>query len=179
MVEVANGEVVRAESPSRRHQSAAHRLQSILDSAAETHMSRYQDGCLDVSTDFDLLLWELPRVTIRRPDVALHACAPDDLRPLPASMAKLVIEIVSPGTEFVDTADKLAEYAIAGIPWYWIVRIEKNSVVSIKTYVLDHVVGLYRPHVELEPPVGDGETIVDVPIRIKIDWSRLTDLVRT
>jgi Uma2 family endonuclease len=178
LVEIVNGDAVRAEAPARSHQKASHRLSELLDVATERHMSRHQDGCLDVSTDFDVLLWELPRMTVRRPDVALHECAPDDLRPLPASLVKLVVEIVSPGTEFIDTADKKAEYALAGIPWYWIVRIVDNRVVSIETYVLDHVLGLYRPHIKLEADEAEQSVIVDVPIRIKIVGQALAGLVR-
>jgi Uma2 family endonuclease len=176
LVEVVNGEAVRAEAPTRPHQKATRRLADLIETAAEAHMSRYNDGCLDVDTDFDVLLWELPRVTIRRPDVALFQCAPADLRPLPASMVQLVIEVISPGTERIDRADKLAEYALAGIPWYWIVWTGDNRVESIETYVLDHVSRLYRLHAKV--PRTDGETVIDVPIEVPIDWGRLDGLVR-
>ncbi|MEV6767068.1 Uma2 family endonuclease [Nocardia sp. NPDC051030] len=176
LVEVVNGEAVRAESPSRQHQKAARRIADLIETAAELHMGRYNDGCLDIDTDFDVLLWELPRATIRRPDVALFDCAPSELRPLPASKVKLVVEIISPGTERVDTADKLAEYALAGIPWYWIVYVVDNDVAAIETYVLDHVLNQYRPHQKLER--SDEITPVDLPIAIKVDWKRLTQLAR-
>ncbi|MBB5912418.1 Uma2 family endonuclease [Nocardia transvalensis] len=176
LVEVVNGEAVRAESPLRAHQKAARRLAAMVESAAETHMGVHNDGCLDVDTDFDVVLWELPRVTIRRPDVALFRCAPGELRPLPASMIELIIEVVSPGTERVDTADKLAEYAQAGIPWYWIAWVADNRVVSIETHVLDHVLRQYRPHAKLQP--SEAESVVDVPIRIRIEWGRLDGLTR-
>ncbi|MFB7723481.1 Uma2 family endonuclease [Nocardia sp. NPDC056100] len=176
LVEVVNGEAVRAESPSRPHQKAGRRIADLLETAAEAHISRYNDGCLDVDTDFDVLLWELPRVTIRRPDVALFECAPPDLRPLPASKVKLVVEIVSPGTERIDMADKMAEYALAGIPWYWIVHIADNDVVAIETYVLDHVSSQYRRHLELEHT--NGVTDIELPIAIKLDWTRLSGLAR-
>ena len=179
LVEVVNGEAVRAEAPLRTHQNAGRRLADLLDAAAEAHMAKYPETCLDVSTDFDMSLWELPRLTIRRPDVALYECVPGELRPLPASKVKLVVEIVSPGSEHVDTADKLAEYALAGIPWYWIVRIVDNDVVSIKTHVLDHVLGQYRPHVEWEPAApSDTQVVIDLPIRVQLDWTRLRGLVR-
>ncbi|MFI1911657.1 Uma2 family endonuclease [Nocardia sp. NPDC020380] len=176
LVEVVNGEAVRAEAPIRPHQKAGRRIADMVEAAADLHMNRFNDGCLDVDTDFDVLLWELPRVTIRRPDVALIECAPPELRPFPASKVKLIIEIVSPGTERVDTADKLAEYALAGIPWYWIVHIADNAVAAIQTYVLDHVLNQYRPHEKFE--WTEGITAIDVPIAIKLDWTRLTHLAR-
>jgi len=176
LVEVANGEAVRAESPLRPHQKAARRLADLVEIAADAHMSKYNDGCLDVDTDFDVMLWELPRLTIRRPDVALFHCAPPELRPLPASMVKLVIEIVSPGSERIDTTDKLIEYAFAGIPWYWIVRLGENRVDAIDVYVLDHVLGYYRLHRKLQR--ADEDSGIDMPIEIKLDWKRLSELSR-
>ncbi|WP_051179336.1 Uma2 family endonuclease [Nocardia concava] len=175
-VEVVNGEAVRAEAPMRPYQKAARRIADMVETAAAARMERYNDGCLDVDIDFDVLLWELPRTTIRRPDVALFECAPPEWRPLRASMVKLVIEILSPGTERVDTADKLAEYALAGIPWYWIVHIADNAVAAIHTYVLDHVLNQYRPHQKLE--WFDGTVQIDMPITIDLDWNRLTQLSR-
>jgi hypothetical protein len=79
-VEVVNGQAIRCESPSRAHQAAARRLAGVLESAAGEYMSLHPGSCLDVSDDFDVTLWEAPDATIRRPDIALHNCAPDDLR---------------------------------------------------------------------------------------------------
>jgi Uma2 family endonuclease len=121
-----------------------------------------------------VLLWELPRATIRRPDVALFDCAPNELRPLPATLVKLAIEVVSPGSEKLDTGDKKAEYALAGIPWYWVVWVDDNRVSSIEIHVLDHVLRQYRPHRIIEP--GDGPTVVDLPVRVRIEWDALAGL---
>jgi Uma2 family endonuclease len=174
-VEVVNGEVVRAESPQRVHQKASRRISELIEAAAMSHVSRY-GGCLDVDMDFDVVLWEFPRATIRRPDVALIDCAPNDLRPLPASLVKLAVEVVSPGTEIVDTAEKKAEYALAGVPWYWLVWVADNRVATIEIHVLDHVLGQYRSHCKLQPT--DTTTEIDVPIRVEIDWNQLADLIR-
>ncbi|MFE9578241.1 Uma2 family endonuclease [Nocardia sp. NPDC006044] len=174
LVEIVNGEAVRAESPTRAHQKAARRIAELIETAAAAHVDQYRDGCLDVNTDFDVVLWEFPEATIRRPDVALFDCAPDDLRPLPASMVKLVVEVVSPGSEKTDIAEKKAEYALAGIPWYWIVWIADNQVSSIQIHVLDHAFGQYRLHAQLKPTTV--ETIVEMPIQIEVDWERLSAL---
>lgn len=71
----------------------------------------HRDACLDVSNDFDVILWEVPTATIRRPDLALHNCAPDDVRPLPASYVRVVVEVVSPGSDKTDRVEKMGEHA--------------------------------------------------------------------
>ncbi|QLY32834.1 Uma2 family endonuclease [Nocardia huaxiensis] len=174
MVEVVNGDVVRAEPPAPAHRNAARRIATMLEAGAETHMSRYNDGRLYAGTDIDLVLWEFPRVTVRRPDVALFTCEPTDVGPLPASRVKIAVEVVSPVTERIDTADKQAEYALAGIPWYWLVWMDRDRVTAIDTHVL--VLGQYRTHRRITPVIP-GETLVDMPIEIRIDWTRLFGLV--
>jgi Uma2 family endonuclease len=176
-VELVNGQVVRCEHPSRAHQAAATRLAAMLDAAAESHMERNPGTCLDTSGDFDVLLWEIPAATIRSPDAALFDCAPDDVRPLPASLVKIVVEVVSPSSRKADKLDKMAEYADAGIPFYWLIWLSGDHVLSIDIHVLDHTLGYYRLYRTLTP---EQETsAIDVPIRIDIDWTRLTHLVRT
>ncbi|MVU81979.1 hypothetical protein GPX89_32665 [Nocardia sp. ET3-3] len=176
LVEVENGQAVRAESPIRQHQTAQRRLAEMLDAAVAAYIDQYHGDCLDLNTDFDVLLWEMPRTTIRRPDVAVFDCAPDELRPLPASLVKLAIEILSPGTENVDLVVKKAEYARAGIPWYWIVTLGDNRVQMIEIYVLDHVLEQYRPFRKLVPE--EQPAVVELPMEITIDWSRLSVLTR-
>jgi Uma2 family endonuclease len=176
-VELVNGQVVRCEHPSRAHQAAATRVAAMLDAAAEGHMERNPGTCLDTSGDFDVLLWEIPAATIRSPDAALFDCAPDDVRPLPASLLKVVVEVVSPSSRKADKLDKMAEYADAGIPFYWLIWLSGDHVLSIDIHVLDHTLGYYRLYRILTP---EQETnVIDVPIRIDIDWTRLTHLVRT
>ena len=187
-VELVNGQVVRCEKPSRAHQAAATRLAAMLDAAADAYMERNPGSCLDTSSDFDVLLWEVPATTIRSPDAALFdyrgyggrppegSCAPNDERPLPAFHVKVIVEVVSPGSRKADKLDKMAEYADAGIPFYWLVWLSGDHVVSIDIHVLDHTLGYYRLYQTLTP---EQETsTVEVPIRIQVDWNRLTYLVR-
>jgi Uma2 family endonuclease len=56
----------------------------------------------------------------------------------------LVIEIVSPGSETQDTTDKPGEYAKAGIPHYWIVRLDNTGVSTIERYQPDRATMLYN-----------------------------------
>ncbi|MFI5539380.1 hypothetical protein ACIA5H_23645 [Nocardia sp. NPDC051900] len=82
LVEVVNGDAVRCESPSRAHQKAVHRLLAMLESAAREYMAEDPSACLDANHDFDVVLWEVPRATIRRPDIALFECVPADVPPM-------------------------------------------------------------------------------------------------
>ena len=175
-VELVNGQVVRSEKPSRAHQAAATRVVALLDAAAEAHMKRNTGTCLDTSSDFDVLLWEIPAATIRSPDAALFDCAPNDVRPLPASLVKVVVEVVSPGSRKADKLDKMAEYADAGIPFYWLVWLSDDDVLSIDVHVLDHTLGYYRLFRTLTPE--QEVSTIEVPIRVQVDWRRLTRLVR-
>ena len=135
-VEVVNGQAVRCEAPRRAHQAAARRLATVLESAAGDYVALHPGSGLDVSNDFDVILWEVPTATIRRPDLALHNCAPDDVRPLPASYIRVIVEVVSPGSDKTDRVEKMGEYASAGIPFYWLVWISDNRVASIDVHVL-------------------------------------------
>jgi len=175
-VEVVNGQVVRCDSPTRQHQTAARRIINLFEAAVELHMAQREGECVDVNGDFDVTLWKLPKATIRRPDAAIFDCAPEDLRPLPASLIKVIVEVVSPGTRKTDKTDKMAEYAQAGIPFYWLVWVSDNRVTSIDVHVIDHTTTMYRPYRSFFPE--EETSTVEVPIRIKIDWSRLAELVR-
>lgn len=174
-VEVVNGQAVRCEAPRRTHQAAARRLAAVLDGAAAEYAELHQDACLDVSNDFDVILWEVPTATIRRPDLALHNCAPA-VRPLSASCVRVVVEVVSPGSDKTDRVEKMGEYATAGIPFYWLVWISGNRVASIDVHVLDHAVGAYRLLRTLAPE--DEVSVLEVPVRVKVPWSELSTLVR-
>ena len=174
-VELVNGQVVRCDKPTREHQVAASRIVSMLDAAAAAHMAADPDKCLDAAGDFDVQLWEVP-ATVRSPDAALFDCAPRDERPLLAHRVKVIVEVVSPGSRKADKVDKMAEYAEAGIPFYWLVALAGNHVLGIDIHVLDHVTGQYRLHRTLTPE--EEVSTVEVPVRVRIDWTLLTSLVR-
>ena len=57
----------------------------------------------------------------------------------------MVVEIVSPGSVYVDTVDKLAEYAHEGIPVYLVVHLDGDLYVKmIQEYRLDWASRTYR-----------------------------------
>lgn len=49
-------------------------------------------------------------------------------------------------------------------------------MLSVDIHVLDHTLGYYRPYRTLTPE--QEVSIVEVPIRIEVDWARLAHLVR-
>ncbi len=107
---------------------------------------------------------------------ALFDCAANDVRPLPASLLKVVVEVVSPGSRQADKLDKMAEYADADIPLYWLVWLADDHVLSIDIHVLDHTLGYYRLFRTLTPE--QEVSTVEVPIRIQVGWRHLAQLVR-
>jgi Uma2 family endonuclease len=85
---------------------------------------------------------EVPRFHFRRPDVTVYRRIDKDRgrwrRKPYASDCLLVLEIVSADSVTVDIRDKLAEYAAAGFPHYWIVRMDRNDgpAISVERFEL-------------------------------------------
>ncbi|HEX8006397.1 MAG TPA: Uma2 family endonuclease [Trebonia sp.] len=170
-VEVVSGQAVRREPPDDVHQAAARSLATVLDTAASDHTALHPGPPLNVSNDFDVLLWDAPAVTIRRPDIALHNQAPNGLRPVPASYIRVVAEVVSAASDWTDRAGKMGEYAAAGIPFYWLASLAGDNVASIDVRFLDHSIGAYRLLRTLTPE--DEVSVLDVPVRIIVRWNQL------
>jgi Uma2 family endonuclease len=130
MIEVVDGLLVRCESAEPAHQLIAHNFVNVLHEAMKAH-DRKDGSCHRVVPDVDVLMAEMPRFHFRRPDVTVYRCIDQDRgkwrRKPHASDCLLVLEIVSADSVTVDIRDKLAEYAAAGIPHYWIVRMDRND----------------------------------------------------
>ncbi|MFC4106370.1 Uma2 family endonuclease [Micromonospora zhanjiangensis] len=71
----------------------------------------------------------------RIPDLVVWSKAQEDGVWLPVSDVLLVVEIVSPGSEGIDTVTKRGEYATAGIPQYWVV--DQDPAQTVTLYHLD------------------------------------------
>jgi hypothetical protein len=65
------------------------------------------------------------------------------------------------------------EYAKAGIPHYWIVRLDAQGVSIIERYHLDTAVKVYRHVGTFMKDAGGEVPAVSNPIALKIDWSEL------
>jgi Uma2 family endonuclease len=170
-IEIVGGYVVFCESPTPDHQMALRRLAELLERHARAAMDRGHE-CLTVNVDVDVRLRDLP-LHFRRPDVVMYKCL-DRKRGerLRAEHALLVVEVVCPGTEPQDTVDKFGEYAKAGIPNYWIVRLDDVGVSVIEQYQLDRAAMLYK-HVRTHMKAEDWVPMVGTPIPIEIDWAAL------
>jgi Uma2 family endonuclease len=118
-----------------------------------------------------LRLRDIPLLN-RRPDVVLYRCldAGERLRP---EHVQLVIEIVSPGSQTTDEVDKPGEYAKAGIPHYWIVRLDAAGVSMVERYQLDRATSTYKHVGTLMKDEPGSALVLGNPIPITIDWDEL------
>jgi Uma2 family endonuclease len=171
-IEIVDGYVVYCAAPTPDHQTAGRRLANMLERHARAAMSRGHE-CVTVNNDVDLRLRDVPLLS-RRPDVALYKCLDRGRgERLRAEHALLVVEIVSPGSETADTTDKLGEYAKAGIPHYWIVRLDGTGVSIIERYRLDRAATLYKHTGTFMKDETDETPAVSNPIPMVIDWAEL------
>jgi Uma2 family endonuclease len=74
----------------------------------------------------------------RIPDLVVWSKAQSDGVWLPVTDVLLVIEIIFPGSEGVDTVTKRKEYAVAGIPQYWMVDQDAAQTVTMHRLDGDH-----------------------------------------
>jgi Uma2 family endonuclease len=169
-IEIVDGYVAFCEAPSPQHQLAARRLANLVERAARAP-ARQTGDCLTVNIDVDLRLRDIPLLN-RRPDVVLYRCLEDGER-LRAEHAQLVVEIVSPTSETTDEVDKLGEYARAGIPHYWIARLDATGISVIERYRLDRATSQYK-HVSthMKDEAGSSPMLTN-PIPLTIDWEEL------
>lgn len=141
-IEVLDGRVIFCRSGSIRHNIVARRLAQAFDAA------RPSEPCMGVVTDFEVHYMSgrprSPGFSFRRPDVALHRCIPDDVK-LTTADVLVAVEVVSPGSDYIDTVDKRAEYAAEGIPTYLIVHLDRDLRVKIvQEYRLEWAIDTYR-----------------------------------
>jgi Uma2 family endonuclease len=74
----------------------------------------------------------------RTPDLVVWSKVQIDGVWLPVADVLLVAEIVSPGSEGVDTVTKRNEYALAGIPQYWVIDQDSAQTVTMHRRDGDH-----------------------------------------
>jgi Uma2 family endonuclease len=105
---------------------------------------------------------------VRTPDIVIVPF--DVLRTNPARLnaeqVEVAIEVISPGSRRMDTVTKPAEYAEAGIPYYWVVDLEPP--LSLTAY---HLAGEFGYQ---ESPAVTGEFVTTEPFPVRIELTGLT-----
>jgi len=170
-IEIVDGYVVHRQTPTFVQGFAGRLLAGLLERHARTAKDRRR-GCFTVDREEDLRLRDVP-LLIRRPDVVLRTCLHCERGGPRPGHALLVAEIVSPGSETQDTIGKPGEYASAGVPHYWVVRLGNSRFSTIERYRLDRASKRYK-HVGtlMDDEPGDPPQLSD-PIPITIDWDEL------
>jgi Uma2 family endonuclease len=130
--ELQEGNLVLSPSPSPDHMLASGELRDQLKSQLPGTLVVIQDVDIDLQLDRG----DQPG-TSRRPDVVVVEQAEvQRVRRegglLRASEVLLVVEIVSHGSRRMDCVIKRAEYADAGIPYYWIIDLQPSDAVSLR-----------------------------------------------
>lgn len=121
IIELSDGVLIMPPPPSYSHQNTVGELFFVL----KQHVDANDLGTAAVAP-LAVRLWE---GKIREPDVLFfrkehadrigeHHCEPPDW----------VAEVISPGTKQVDEVEKLVEYARAGIPEYWLVDPDEQTI---------------------------------------------------
>lgn len=157
--ELVDGVLVMTPSAGSDHQTVVKRLSRVLDAA-------FDGAGLETVPDIDVALVAAFPPLVRRPDLVgvPQAVLRSHPKRFVAEDVVLAIEVVSPGSVRVDRMHKLAEYAEAGIPHYWIVDIEDEP--HLTAYTL--VDGAYETVAE-----GDGVVELTDPAPVTIDLAAL------
>lgn len=166
MVEVIDGHVIFCQSGTPGHSDVARRLAGRLEAA------RPAEPRTRVSTGIDVRFARsegtVGTFCFRRPDVAVYRDIERGSK-LSARDILMVAEVVSPGSGYTDTVDKLAEYAGEGIPVYLVVFLDRDCCVkSVQEYRLDRSRRTYRLAYTHE-----GEVTVEDPFPAAIAFSEL------
>ena len=133
-IEIVDGMVHVSPKPTAFHNDVARRIANGIE---ETGRPDWW-----ATNDVDLRLRDIPLLN-RQPDVIVYAADTPRDRRIPLSAVLAVVEVVSPGSEHTDRIAKPAEYAEAGIPFYWRVEVMDGEPV-VHTYALDQAEHVYR-----------------------------------
>jgi Uma2 family endonuclease len=154
--ELVNGRLI-LPSPTAIHQDIAVRVKLALEEhCPETHV---------VSTDQSLAI---DYKNEPRPDVVVMPAEHIDVSPVPVAGSLLAVEVVSASQTVREMVDKAKAYAIAKIPYYWIIDSHDEQL-SLTELILDPATGRYQLG---EATIGVFET--DQPFPVTIDLPALS-----
>lgn len=160
-LELVEGVLAVSPRPIRPHQIAAGNLMVAINLQLPSTLAATQDSEVVIEADFP--------ATVRAPDVLVMSksvCQLEEYR-VDASEVLLAVEIISPGSRKVDRIFKAAEYAGAGIPYYWIVDLTSPASLTALTLV-------GREYEVIEK--ATGPVTLSEPATITVDVSKLTEL---
>ena len=149
--ELVDGALLLSPTPTPRHTGVASRLLVALANV----VGEGWDVLADPGVTFDQRNYREPDVAVVRSE-ALSAAS------ITPADVLLAVEVVSPSSVSNDRITKPAQYAAAGIPWFW--RIETDPPLLVQHALVD---GVYRE-------VGRGSGVVRVtrPVDVAIDLAR-------
>lgn len=120
--EVIGGELIVNPAPTAGHQDVVGNIYVILRTYAQ------ENGGHVYLAPFDVLLG---RFNVVQPDLVYLSPAQPRVssdRHLFEGTPELVVEVISPGTGWIDRARKMALYATAGVAEYWIADPERRLI---------------------------------------------------
>lgn len=154
--EVVDGALLMTPPATDFHQAVARRLFRQLDRQALADWEAVYEVAFRVRTD-----GRVPDLAVVRAGVPVR---PREAAYTPADFG-LLVEVVSPTSSGMDRVLKPAEYAAAGVPFYW--RVETEPCVELIAYEL--VDGAYRECARLT----HGSCAVPAPYPVVIDMDAL------
>jgi Uma2 family endonuclease len=122
--EAVEGQAVMMSGPSHAHQFALVELALRVRAAVP-------DDLVVLVSPLDWVLWEVPSLTVRQPDLVVITADQYGRQPL-TSPPLLVVELLSPTTRVVDLRDKRREYARAGAEHYWVADLDRPAVEAMR-----------------------------------------------
>jgi Uma2 family endonuclease len=164
--ELQEGNLVMSPRPTTAHQLCVHEVLYQLREQVPTHLR----GVAEVDVDLALVPPGKPG-TVRAPDIVV---VPRDVLTrlrhdggvITAHDVVLVVEVLSPGSQRLDTIIKHGEYADAGIPHYWVVDLGEPGERAILT--AHHLAGAFG-YADAGPAVGVFTATEPFAVRIDLD----------
>lgn len=124
--ELAEGVLIVSPRPAPAHQWLIVRLAAVLNAQLPDHLA----AC----SETEVVIVPGDAATVRVPDIVVttfeamrHASSR-----LAAADVLLAVEVVSPGSRGTDRVMKVAEYAAAGIPHYWVVDPDAGEILALR-----------------------------------------------
>jgi Uma2 family endonuclease len=157
--ELTEGVVWALPRPEPHHQAARSNLAADLNRQLPDALRAIEDSEVVIEASFP--------ATVRAPDVMVISESLFQRNPprIDASEVLLAVEVISPGSSKTDRILKVAEYAGAGIPYYWV--IDLTSPASLTTFAL------VEDKYEITDKVTGPVTLPE-PATVSVDVGKLT-----